>query len=262
MTATIRKPVGRPKDEELPARRRQEILDAAGMFFARLGYPNADLRLLADELGVAKGTLYRYFPSKKDLFLATVDNCILQLNVKVREAWLQADSPLGRIEKALSAFFGFFDAHPHAIELIVQERAEFKDRPVLFQTELDGDNNLWQAHFSELIASDVLREVPVTRLIETMNSLVYGVIFNKYVTGADENLQAKTSGVLDILFNGLMKDNRRYQAFETGQTSTQDETQGLSQDKTQTACDDTQSSPEIETIISISSSNSTPCVQK
>lgn len=254
MTATIRKPVGRPKDEELPARRRQEILDAAGLFFARLGYPNADLRLLADELGVAKGTLYRYFPSKKDLFLATVHNCILQLNNQVLEASLKADSPLGRIEKALCAFFGFFDAHPHAIELIVQERAEFKDRPVLFQLDLEGSGNLWQTHFSELIAADVLREVPVHRLSETMNSLVYGVIFNKYVTGANETLESKASAVLDILFNGLMKDNKRYQAFDGTPVFQLDDSQS-------SLNDDTQSSPDIETIVSITSSASAQCAQ-
>lgn len=211
ITVTMRKPVGRPKDEDLPARRRQEILDASALFFARLGYPNADLKLLADELGVAKGTLYRYFPSKKHLFLATVDDCMQQLSQQVKVAAIQVDSPLERIEHALRAYFRFFDVHPHVVELIVQERAEFKERAL--PAPLEQDNSaIWRQHFSALIASGGLREVPVERLVETMSSLLYGVIFNKYISGCGETLESKTENVLDIVFNGLMKEKNCYQA--------------------------------------------------
>ena len=211
ITVTMRKPVGRPKDEELPARRRQEILDASALFFARLGYPNADLKLLADELGVAKGTLYRYFPSKKHLFLATVDNCMQQLSQQVSVAAIQVETPLDRIEHALRAYFRFFDLHPHVVELIVQERAEFKERTL--PAPLEQDNSaMWRRHFSDLIACGVLREVPVERLMQTMSSLIYGVIFNKYISGFSESLESKTEDVLDIVFNGLMKEKNCYLA--------------------------------------------------
>ena len=211
ISVTMRKPVGRPKDEDLPARRRLEILDASALFFARLGYPNADLKLLADELGVAKGTLYRYFPSKKHLFLATVDNCMQQLSQQVNVAAVLADSPLERIEQALRAYFRFFDAHPHVVELIVQERAEFKERALPVPLEQDN-STMWRQHFLDLIACGVLRDVAVERLIETMTSLLYGVIFNKYICGSSETLESKTEGVLDIVFNGLMKEKNCYRA--------------------------------------------------
>ena len=211
ISVTMRKPVGRPKDEDLTARRRLEILDASALFFARLGYPNADLKLLADELGVAKGTLYRYFPSKKHLFLATVDNCMQQLSQQVNVAAVLADSPLERIEQALRAYFRFFDAHPHVVELIVQERAEFKERALPVPLEQDN-STMWRQHFLDLIACGVLRDVAVERLIETMTSLLYGVIFNKYICGSSETLESKTEGVLDIVFNGLMKEKNCYRA--------------------------------------------------
>lgn len=209
ISVRMRKPVGRPKDEELPARRRQEILDAAAVFFARLGYPNSDLKLLAEELGVAKGTLYRYFPSKKHLFLATVDNCMQQLNDHVNIASLSIESPLERIEHALRAYFRFFDTHPYVVELIVQERAEFKDRSLTVSLDRDK-GGIWKQYFVELLEQGVLRDVPVERLVETMSSLLYGVIFNKFVSGFSESLESKTEDVLDIVFNGLMKEKNCY----------------------------------------------------
>jgi AcrR family transcriptional regulator len=51
-------------DPDLGARRRQEILDAAARLFAKHGYSQTDTQVIADELQVGKGTIYRYFPSK------------------------------------------------------------------------------------------------------------------------------------------------------------------------------------------------------
>src|SRR5262245_37795229 len=54
-------------------RRREEILARAIELFARDGYADLDLQILADDVGVGKGTLYRYFGSKQELFLAAAD---------------------------------------------------------------------------------------------------------------------------------------------------------------------------------------------
>ena len=56
----------RPTDGTLRANRTEQILDAAARLFAKHGFADADTQLLADELGVGKGTIYRYFPSKKE----------------------------------------------------------------------------------------------------------------------------------------------------------------------------------------------------
>ncbi|HTU21094.1 MAG TPA: helix-turn-helix domain-containing protein, partial [Gemmataceae bacterium] len=49
------------------ARREEQILEAAMQLFAEHGYSDTDTQLLADKLQVGKGTLYRYFRSKREL---------------------------------------------------------------------------------------------------------------------------------------------------------------------------------------------------
>ena len=56
--------------------RREEILDAATELFAQHGYSDAVTQALAERLQVGKGTLYRHFPSKQELFLAAADRVI------------------------------------------------------------------------------------------------------------------------------------------------------------------------------------------
>ncbi|HRZ78561.1 MAG TPA: TetR/AcrR family transcriptional regulator [bacterium] len=52
--------------------RKSRILEAAGVYFGRAGYHLADLDEIAKNAGVGKGTLYRYFAGKEELFIETV----------------------------------------------------------------------------------------------------------------------------------------------------------------------------------------------
>ena len=56
---------GRLKEE-----RAHQILTAAATIFARKGYQRATTREIAAEAGVAEGTIYNYFNSKRDLLIA------------------------------------------------------------------------------------------------------------------------------------------------------------------------------------------------
>ena len=57
---------------EKKAQSRRRILDAARIIFFRDGFVATNLDKVADHAGVAKGTLYRYFESKADLYVAVL----------------------------------------------------------------------------------------------------------------------------------------------------------------------------------------------
>jgi len=59
--------------------RREKILNAALSIFSTVGYYKAEMSVIAQESEVGKGTLYRYFKNKEDLFLQTVENQTNQL---------------------------------------------------------------------------------------------------------------------------------------------------------------------------------------
>jgi AcrR family transcriptional regulator len=62
----------RPRRGEKRAQQRQNILDAARSVFFRDGFMNANLDEVAQRAGVAKGTLYRYFENKAELYVAVL----------------------------------------------------------------------------------------------------------------------------------------------------------------------------------------------
>jgi AcrR family transcriptional regulator len=113
---------GRPLSKRgLDTRRR--LLDAAEGVFGELGYHDASVVKVAEIAGVAAGTFYLYFDSKKSIF----DELVRDLNRRVRRAMKEASSQgETRIESELrgfDAYFRFTAEHPTLYRIIRQ--AEF-----------------------------------------------------------------------------------------------------------------------------------------
>ena len=196
---------GRPKDEGLQSRRTQEILDAATAIFAERGYAATDVQLIADRLGVGKGTIYRYFPSKEELFLAAVDLGMSRLSRQMDQIVADVADPLDRIATGLRTYLSYFEAHPEVVELLIQERAQFRDRKqnTYFQHHY-ANVGPWREMFRELIREGKIRDIPVDRIIDVMADLVYGTMFTTYFSGRNKPLATQCDDILDVLFHGLL----------------------------------------------------------
>jgi AcrR family transcriptional regulator len=79
--------------------RRQQVLDAAIRAFARKGYAGASTQAIAASIGVGEPTLYRYFPSKRALFLAAFERCSTELLERWRALAAESESPLAAIAR-------------------------------------------------------------------------------------------------------------------------------------------------------------------
>jgi AcrR family transcriptional regulator len=56
--------------------RRRAILEAARDVFEEHGFERASMQMISERLGGSKATLYGYFPSKEELFLAAIEEDI------------------------------------------------------------------------------------------------------------------------------------------------------------------------------------------
>ena len=201
---------GRPKDDSLPGRRREQILASASAVFARDGYPDTDVQVIADQLGLSKGTVYRYFPSKRELFFASVDRGIRRLHEAVTASGEEAADPLERMAAAVRAYLAFFKANPELVELLILERAEFRDRKksVYFEHR-DARLGPWRRQLQDLIAAGRIRDVPVERIVDVMGDLVYGTMFTNHFAGRHKPHEAQAEDILDVVFHGILSDSER-----------------------------------------------------
>jgi AcrR family transcriptional regulator len=65
------------RKKRITAQRRAQILKAGTEVFIRKGFTAATVPEIARAAGVAVGTVYLYFPSKRDLFIAAINNIII-----------------------------------------------------------------------------------------------------------------------------------------------------------------------------------------
>ena len=79
----MRAPTRRTKQEIVSEFRCTEILDAARKVFAKKGFADATMDEIAAASGLAKGTLYLYFKSKRDVYLRTLQHGTAELLERV-----------------------------------------------------------------------------------------------------------------------------------------------------------------------------------
>lgn len=91
--------------DDLPVNRRRQIHKAALTCFSQKGFHVATMDDIVAESGLSKGTLYWYFPSKKELFVSLLDDAMQQFGTEWQAL---VESPeLGAIEK-LKTSLAFF----------------------------------------------------------------------------------------------------------------------------------------------------------
>lgn len=112
--------------------RRAQLLDVARRVFGSSGFHAVSMEEVAREAGVTKPILYDHFPSKKELYLALIDEDLAVLHENVREA---LESPIGnreRIRASFQAYFDFVDEQADGFRLLMQENVgaerEFRER--------------------------------------------------------------------------------------------------------------------------------------
>src|SRR4051812_27841866 len=202
----------KPRDATASAceRRREEILDAATRLFAEHGFTDAVTQLLADELGIGKGTIYRHFSSKKDLFLAAADRAVRQLHDRMEASKQGVEDPLERVVCAVGAYLDFFTENPECVELLVQERAYFKDRAQpTYLEHREKYVERWRDLYRSLMAEGRVREMPAERISDVLTAAIFGSMVLNYFGGRAGAISAGADDILDVILYGILSEPER-----------------------------------------------------
>ncbi len=199
---------GRPDDPELVTRRQSQLLEVAGHAFAEHGYANTDVQLVADLAGVGKGTVYRYFENKEALFLAAVDDAMGRLNQSLLGVAQRTSDPLEMMALAVHGYLRFFDDHPHFVELLIQERAFFRERskPTYYQ-HVEANIGPWRVMLQSLIDEGRVRDLPVDRVTAVISDMLYGTMFTNYFVRREISLEDQFRDILGITIRGVFSES-------------------------------------------------------
>src|SRR5918911_677352 len=97
MTTTFR-----TKKDVVTEFRTTGILEAARKVFAKKGFSNATVDDIASAAGVAKGTVYLYYESKRDIYFAALKFGIEQMHSLLREELNKVSTPEEKLRTLIS----------------------------------------------------------------------------------------------------------------------------------------------------------------
>ena len=102
---------GKTKQDVVTEFRNAEILEAARKVFAENGFSGASVEAIAQEAGVAKGTLYLYYSSKTEIYWAALRDGLVGLCRELRKQVEAATAVEDKIRAYLSTKLSYFEDH-------------------------------------------------------------------------------------------------------------------------------------------------------
>lgn len=182
--------------------RPQELLDAALALFVEKGFAATRSEEVATRAGVAKGTLYRYYPSKDELFKAMVRE---NLSVHIAESAVQAaqyDGPiaelLGQMMQAWWAKVGHGNAGV-VCKLMMVEARNFPELAKFYVDEvITPSQNLIGGLIERGIRTGEFRAVPVEATVHLLIAPMLHMLLHEHSFG-EHDICNRTMAAEDLL---------------------------------------------------------------
>jgi len=192
--------------EELRERRRDVILEVAAAVFAEKGYQRATVKEIAARAGIAPGTIYLYFSSKRDILLAIVNEtetpmvaALLEMGgIGDREAMVEMIEKGLDITEAQLPFNRTLLSEVWVDDGILEESVAARIRQI---------HQLLEKYIAERIAAGVFRPVDpalAAQLVLGMfGSLIVPAIRGMAPLPSPEKRRALAEAMVDLLLDGV-----------------------------------------------------------
>lgn len=200
--------------ENLPDEKRERVLCEATREFAEHGYHQASVNRIVTRLGIAKGSLFKYFGNKQGLFEYLFGEAVAQFKKPLKEI---RDTPgsdvFDRIEKSFLASCNFVDNHPQIyriyLKMLFNENFPLRER---FLSEIQKAHAKFLRQLVEDgikagdIPSDQNVDMVVFHLHSTLDRYLHGYAvpsLNHSIEPADLSLKEKARAMTEFLRRGM-----------------------------------------------------------
>jgi AcrR family transcriptional regulator len=187
----------------------QTILETAGELFDRKGFNQTSLQDIADEIGMARPSLYHYFDNREQILAAGIDLVTKQRDA-VTEALRELDGdPLQRLNALMLGLGTLITEHP------VWVRITLRDEAALPEEARVRDRESRLAFFELLVetlkaAGEVgyLRAHDERATAMTIVSALSG-LQGHYAATTDTSPEEATRLTVDVILHGIVDPSRR-----------------------------------------------------
>jgi len=195
----------RTKKEVVQEFRKSELLRAARTVFSCSGFHDATIDDIAAEAGVAKGTVYLYFQSKQDIYLAALRDGIKMLNDEMRTQAATRGSAKDRLRNLIATKISFFHANLDFFQILQSELSRV-------EAAISQCRDLYfeQVEIIESVLQDGIQEGDIKKLNTkkaafAVADLTKGVVIQRVLRWSKTRLNDEIDFTLNLLWKGIAK---------------------------------------------------------
>jgi AcrR family transcriptional regulator len=208
-------PSRQERKAKITAVREQQILDAALNVFSEKGFAMATTAEIARAAGIAEGTIYNYFPSKRELFIAVIQHFIITAPLLELIDKLPGGNIAETFTHILQNRFKLIESeHISQIPTLMAEIIRDPELKVLwtrqfiqpFLAKIEGI-------YGTMMASGRVRRMEQAILVRSIGGMLLGFLMLKMMEG-DASPMNRLPGekvvdtMLNLILHGLLTDNR------------------------------------------------------
>ncbi len=199
--------VVRTKKDVVTEFRTAGLLEAARRIFAKKGFSNATVDDIAAAAGVAKGTVYLYYESKRDIYFAALKFGIEQMYSMLDEKLKVVATPEDKLRTLIAVKLEYFDENRDFFKIYYSELGNICIHPGTIDSEFKS-LYLEQAKVVESILKEgarkkVIRSVRAEQTAFAISDIIRGVVTQRVLGWSKSKISQDVDFIFDLIWKGI-----------------------------------------------------------
>lgn len=190
--------------------RREMILEAAKQLFEEKGYGPTTVDEIAAQAELGKGTIYSYFKSKEEIYIALLEKVLIGLKVRVDAALQKSESAVENLHALYDVFISYHNENKgFADTLLVQTDDQLFARLGHLADGLKAKFTEWVEFVAGVLQKGIVQgefiAMDVKKVAKIIIGIIFGIIVENKMGQIDEDLFNYRESVFQLVLGGIRK---------------------------------------------------------
>jgi TetR/AcrR family fatty acid metabolism transcriptional regulator len=182
------------------------ILEAARSVFATKGFNDAKVDDIANAAGVAKGTVYLYYKSKRDIYFAALKFGAEQMYSTLDEQLKEQSTIEGKLRTLIAVKLAYCDENRDFFKIYYSELGNLCIHPAT-DPELKAlyfdKAKVIESILKEGVRKKVLRNIRTEQAAFAISDIIRGVVTQRVLGGTKSKISQDVDFIFDLVWKGI-----------------------------------------------------------
>src|SRR5215510_10841685 len=183
------------------------ILEAARKVFAKKGFNGATVDDVATAAGVAKGTVYLYYRSKREIYFAALKFGIEQMYSALVDELRSRSTTEQKLRALIAAKLAYFDENRDFFKIFYSELGKFPIHPGAIDAEFKRlyleQARLVESILKEGVRKKTLRNIRTEQAALAISDIIRGIVTHRVLGWSKSKINQDVDFIFDLIWKGI-----------------------------------------------------------